>query len=176
MDEVTDPNLGPDGEPLLAKPHALLALDSIAQDLFDTLREWFDVAPTVTLNLAAVDSAVAEMSEPQLVAAMAMRKLQALHLLSTPGVLTTTDVVVAIVQDLDRALLHAPTMYLERRVATTDWDTAFASMDDTDEDEIAVDANELDPEIELFRQLHAELHEAMYAVMEASDGEIRFFS
>ena len=40
-----------------------------------------------------------------MVAALAMRKLQALHLLSTPGVRTTTDVVVTIVQDIDRALI-----------------------------------------------------------------------
>ena len=46
-----------------------------------------------------------------MIAAMAMQKLQALHLIATPGVLTTTDVILAIINDLDRALLklkHVP--------------------------------------------------------------------
>ena len=51
-----------------------------------------------------------------MIAAMAMRKLQALHLIATPGVLTTTDVILAIINDLDRALLQAPSMFLERKL------------------------------------------------------------
>jgi len=160
---------------VLAKPHELLALHSITADMFDTLRSWFSVGPTITLNLTSVDSAVTELGDPVLIAAMAMRKLQALNLLSTPGVRTTTDVVVTIVQDLDRALLQAPEMYLALKAETTDWDQAFEAMDATDDDEIAEDAGELDPEIEHFRQLHVELHEAMLAVLDASDGEIRIF-
>ena len=86
------------------------------------LREWFDVAPQVTLDLPEVDSAVAELGDPVLIAALAMRKLQALHLLATPGVRTTTDVVVAIVNDLERALIQAPVMRLKVQAAVTDWD------------------------------------------------------
>lgn len=170
-------DMGEMGEnlPPLPKPSELLALDTITADMFDTLRGWFGVGPTVELNLAAVDSAVTELGDPKLIAAMAMRKLQALNLLSTPGVTTTTDVVVAIVQDLDRALLAAPELYLNLAAESTDWDQAFAAMDNADEDEIVDEANELDPEIEHFRQMHGELHEAMYAVLEASDGVIRFF-
>ena len=92
----------------LPKPDALLALHDVTAELFDTLRYWFDVPASVSIDLRAVDSAVGELGDPQMIAALAMRKLQALNLLATPGVLTTTDVVVAIVQDLDRALVQAP--------------------------------------------------------------------
>ena len=80
----------------------------------------------VEFDLTAVDSAVRELGDPQLIAAFAMRKLQALHLLATPGVRTTTDVVVAIVSDLDRALLQAPTMRLRLAAANADWDAELA--------------------------------------------------
>ena len=60
-----------------------------------------------------------------MIAALAMRKLQALHLISTPGVRTTTDVVITIVQDLDRALVQAPVMRLRLEAETTDWDAAL---------------------------------------------------
>ena len=52
----------------------------------------------VALDLNEIDSAVLELGDPTMIAALAMRKLQALHLLATPGVRTTTDVVVTIVQ------------------------------------------------------------------------------
>ena len=71
-----------------------------------------------------------------MIAALAMRKLQALHLLSTPGVMTTTDVVITIVQDLDRALVQAPNMRLKLQAAATDWDAAFAELDPVGDDEI----------------------------------------
>lgn len=125
----------------------------------------------VTLDLTAIDSAVAEMGDPVLIAAMAMRKLQALHLLSTPGVRTTTDVVVSIVQDLQRALLQAPSMHLRRAAASADWDTALAGIGDLDEAPATTDDRDL--EVERFRALHALLVVAVEAVIQASDGEIR---
>lgn len=125
----------------------------------------------VTLDLTAIDSAVAEMGEPVLIAAMAMRKLQALHLLSTPGVKTTTDVVVSIVQDLQRALMQAPSMHLRRAAASADWDTALAEIGDLGEAPGATDDRDL--AVERFRQLHALLVVAVEAVIEASDGEVR---
>jgi len=70
----------------LPKPDELLALDAVAEEMFETLRRWFDVPPRVPLDLRAVDSAVVELGEPVMIAAVAMRKLQALHLLATPGV------------------------------------------------------------------------------------------
>ena len=60
-----------------------------------------------------------------MIAALAMRKLQALRLLATPGVRTSTDVVLSIVNDLDRALVQAPIMRLKLRASTIDWDAAL---------------------------------------------------
>ena len=131
--------------------------------------------PRISLNLEVIDSAVSEMGDPVLIAAMAMRKLQALNLLATPGVRTTTDVIVTIVQDLDRALLQAPNMRLNLAAEQTDWDAALASMEEIDSatpPARAVDAD--DPEATRFRELHQKLHEAVYAVLTASDNEIRY--
>ena len=110
-----------------------------------------------------------------MIAAMAMRKLQALNLIATPGVQTTTDVVITIIQDLDRALMQAPVMRLRRQAETTDWDNAFAAMSDGEapDGEVAVDATDEDPEAVRFRELHAAMHEAVMAVIEASEGEIK---
>jgi hypothetical protein len=170
---------------VIRKPDELLALHDVTEELFDTLRRWFDVEHEVTISLADVDSAVEELGEPVMIAAMAMRKLQALRLLSQPGVRTTTDVVVTIVQDLDRALLQAPSMWLKRAAAHTDWDAEFAAMVDDPEagtqPETAPPADAVDgpapddddPEVTRFRELHGGLHRALRAVVTASDGEIR---
>ena len=163
-----------DDPQVLNKPDALLALHDVTAELFATLRRWFEVPPTVSIDLREVDSAVAEMGEPQMIAALAMRKLQALQLIATPGVRTSTDVVASIVGDLDRALLQAPSMELQRRAASTDWDDALASLDALG-DEGPVDPDAADPEIERFRDLHRRLHEAVASVIEASEGRIRYF-
>ena len=155
---------------VVAKPDELLALHDVTEELFETLRTWFEVPAFVPLDLTDIDSAVMELGDPQRIAALAMRKLQALRLLSTPGVRTTTDVVVAIVNDLHRALLQAPSMRLRRVAAETDWDAAFAALDQDDEPGDAFDA-----EAERFRTLHSRLHDALVAVVRASDGEIRVF-
>lgn len=171
LDDLDDVPSGP-----IAKPRELLALHDVTVELFGTLRRWFDVPSSVSLDLAEVDSAVAELGDPQMVAALAMRKLQALHLLATPGVRTTTDVVVAIVNDLERALVQAPNMWLKRRAAATDWDRELASLaagDDAGFEESPVEADEIDPEVLRFRTRHEALHEAMFAVIEASQGQIR---
>jgi len=160
----------------IPKPRELLAIRSATEDLFTLLRRWFAVPNTVTLDLRTVDSAVAELGEPRLVMAMAMRKLQALHLLTTPGVVTTTDVVLTVIQDLERALLQAPAMHLRDTAAATDWDAALAALDDeaeADEDEQADRDDDADDEITLFRTHHAALHDAARAVLHASDGRIR---
>jgi hypothetical protein len=173
-DEAEDHDGSP--EPI-DKPDELLALHGVTAEMFEILRAWFDVPERVSLDLREVDSAVAELGDPQMIAAVAMRKLQALHLLATPGVRTATDVVVSIVNDLERALIQAPVMRLKRRAAATDWDKAFASLEDGSLDaldEVPLDADDRDPEIERFAFLHDQLHEAMFAVIEASAGEIRY--
>jgi hypothetical protein len=172
-----------DDEPkVLPKPDGLLALHDVTAELFARLREWFDVPDAVSLDLSTIDAAVSQLGDPVMVAALAMRKLQALHLLSTPGVRTTTDVVVTIVQDLDRALIQAPFSRLRMRAESTDWDAELAALD-TDEvlggeggqQVPPVDPDAADPEVERFRMLHAQLHNAARAVLEASEGRIRIF-
>lgn len=156
------------------KPDELLALHGVTAELFATLRRWFDIGRSVTIDLAAIDSAVAELGDPQMIAALAMRKLQALHLLATPGVMTTTDVVVTIVNDLDRALVQAPAMYLKRQAAATDWDAAFADLEAGAGAGGPTEPDEQDPETNRFRVLHHRLHDAVDAVLEVSEGDIRY--
>ena len=168
-----------DDPKVLPKPDAVLALHDVTAELFARLREWFDVPDTVTLDLAGIDTAVSELGDPVMVAALAMRKLQALHLLSTPGVRTTTDVVVTIVQDLERALVQAPYSRLRVRAEATDWDAELAALEDgalvEDAEAAPADPAAADPEVERFRMLHAQLHRAARAVLDASEGRIRIF-
>jgi len=165
---------GPAPEP---KPAELLALHGVSGEMFDMLRRWFAVPDHLGLDLSEVDSAVTELGDPVMIAGMAMRKLQALNLLATPGVLTTTDVVVSIVSDLDRALVQAPSMRLQLQADTADWDAALLELD-TPEDDGAVHpsaSTDADPEVERFQMLHVKLHEAVRAVLQASEREIRHF-
>ena len=164
-----------DDEAAIPKPDELLALSGVAAELFDTLRRWFDVPARVTLDLSEVDSAVTELGDPVLVAAMAMRKLQALHLLATPGVRTTTDVVVAIVQDLQRALIQAPSMRLKLAAAATDWDAELASLDHPagSARSAPTDADQADPDADRFRALHALVNAAIEVTVAPPEGRIR---
>ena len=66
------------GPEVILKPDALLALHSVTEELFDTLRRWFRVPSIVSLDLSDVDAVVREMCDPVMIAALAMRKLQAL--------------------------------------------------------------------------------------------------
>ncbi len=164
----------------LDKPDELLALHSVSEELFVTLQEWFLVPDEVGLNLEDVDAAVRDMADPLMIAALAMRKLQALRLISTPGVRTTTDIVITLIQDLDRALLQAPHMRLKRAAEGTDWDAAFAELEHGANGHPSTglaprEATEEDPEIEVFRARHGQLHEAVHAILVASDGEVRHF-
>jgi hypothetical protein len=163
----------------VAKPDELLALHDVTAELFATLRRWLEVPDRLTLTLDDVDAAVAELGDPVMVAGMAMRKLQALRLLAQPGVRTSSAVVITIVQDLDRALVEAPSLRLRRAAATADWDAALEELvaDPADpaaalaETELGApaDAGE-DPEVRRFRELHRKLHEAVRAVLTVSDG------
>lgn len=167
------------GPATIPKPDELLALHGVTPQMFETLRRWFDVPTSVSLDLTAIDSAVVELGEPRLIAAMAMRKLQALHLLATPGVKTSTDVVVAIVQDLQRALVQAPAMRLRLQASSTDWDAALRSLGEADGElddrpPTPTAGDDADPEVDEFRALHALLLVAVDAVITASEGEIRY--
>ena len=164
---------------VVAKPDALLALHSVTEELFDTLKRWFHVPAAVSLDLSDIDAAVRQMADPVMIAALAMRKLQALRLIALPGVRTSTDVVLAIVGDLERALVQAPVMRLKLRAEETDWDQAFAELTDEHPDGhpsrlTPSDSRDIDPESDRFRELHLRLHEAAIAVVEASGGEIRY--
>ena len=169
----------PDGarEAPLPKPDELLALHDVTEELFTTLQRWFGVPKVVQLDLSHIDAAVRELGDPVMIAALAMRKLQALRLLATPGVVTTTDVVVTIVQDLDRALVQAPVMRLRLQADATDWDAELASLGEGGSAEALEGAparpDEDDPERDRFVQLHARLHEAVRAVLVVSEGQIR---
>jgi hypothetical protein len=159
----------------LAKPDELVALHSVTAELFEILRRWFAVPDEVALDLTEIDSAVREMGDPVMIAALAMRKLQALHLIATPGVRTTTDVVIVIVQDLDRALIQAPVMRLRLAAETADWDAALLELETGAAEDAPASADAEDPEAQRFRLLHRRLHAAVEAVVRASDGEIRVF-
>lgn len=176
MDDDTAPGDGRPDLRTIPKPDELLALHSVTEHLFEMLRYWFDVPDTVELDIRTIDSATEELTDPVLIAAMAMRKLQALHVLSTPGVLTTTDVIVTIVSDLDRALFQAPTMRLKVQMAETDWDYEFTKLAGDHPPEGPAEADASDDEAETFEGLHAMLHMAVHAVLEASDGEICYLS
>src|ERR1700730_16327256 len=121
----TRPLMSEDDPEPLPKPEALLALHDVTEEMFSTLRRWFAVPDEVMLDLTDIDAVVREMSDPVMIAALAMRKLQALRLLALPGVRTSTDVVLSIVNDLDRALVQAPVMRRKVRAEQTDWDAAF---------------------------------------------------
>jgi hypothetical protein len=163
--------------PVVAKPDELLALHSVTEELFGTLKRWFSVPDRVALDLSDIDAVVAEMSDPVMIAALAMRKLQALRLIATPGVRTSTDVVLAIVNDLERALVQAPAMRLKLRASTVDWDAAFAELEIGDHPSriarLPHDATDADPEADRFRELHQRLHDAAFAVYQLGEGEIR---
>ncbi len=169
----------------IPKPDELLALHSVTEELFTTLQGWFEVPAQVALDLTDVDAAVHQLADPVAIAALAMRKLQALRLLAQPGVRTSTDVVVTIVQDLDRALVQAPAMHLQRAAAAADWDAELAGLLDdtsaprdepaaTDEPAASDEPEHSDPHVARFRALHGQLHAAARAVVRASDGEIRY--
>ena len=116
-------------ERVIPKPDELVALYGVTTELFVVLKRWFGVPDAVQLDLSNIDAATTEMADPVMIAALAMRKLQALHLVATPGVKTTTDVVVSVVQDLNRALIQAPGMRLRLAAASTDWDAALRELE-----------------------------------------------
>lgn len=116
---------------VLAKPGQFVDAAAACAAIFANLRSWFDVGPTLTADISTIDSptVVRELHDPQLVAAFAMRRLQALHHLAEPGVKTTVDVIVHNLDAVLRALIEAPGKHLTRRAEGLDWDLAWATYD-----------------------------------------------
>ena len=170
------------------KPLELLAAREAAETLFETLQRWFEVPSRVTLELSSVTAANREIRDVHQVMALAMRRLQALHVVSGPRVITTTDVVLTIVQDLERPLRQAPRLRLRREAARTDWDAELAALeeqmsgeqldeasDPVDVEMVAEGESEslLDEEVRRFTEAHNLVRKAAKAVIQASDGKIR---
>ena len=89
-----------------AKPPELVNLYAGASAVFRTLKEEFQVPDTYELALHHVDAAESCLTNTVDIAAITMRKIQALRWVAKPGVETTNDIVVALAADLLRALDH----------------------------------------------------------------------
>lgn len=142
----------------VAKPMELLAARDEMTYVFSSLQDWFEMPPAIESDVSAVDStgAVSQFTDRVLIAGMAMRKLQALHYIAEPGIITGVDVVVSLIDGVLHALFEAPDSYLERRAALCDWDQELASLD---RGLIWQDPKRTDEELDKFRQCIAVLIE-----------------
>jgi hypothetical protein len=86
------------------KPPELVSLHAQTPQIFRTLKEEFQVPDTYELVLYDVDAAEPFLRSTRDVAAITMRKIQALRWVTKPGVDTANDVVVTLAADLLRAL------------------------------------------------------------------------
>lgn len=86
------------------KPPELIDLYAATSAAFRTLKEEFQVPDTYELALHNVDAAEPYLTKTVDIAAITMRKIQALRWVAKPGVDTTNDIVVALAADLLRAL------------------------------------------------------------------------
>ncbi|MDQ2727195.1 MAG: hypothetical protein M3Y91_04875 [Actinomycetota bacterium] len=123
---------------------------------------------TIELDVSAIDSdaAVGQLKDRGLVAGLAMRKLQALHCVATPGVTTAVDVVLGLIDGVLRALVEAPDAYMQRRAALCDWDQEFDALDNG---LIWRNPQRTDEELEEFSRCTAtlgELHKVVAAMAE----------
>jgi hypothetical protein len=89
-----------------AKPPELVNLYAATSAAFKILKEEFQVPDIYELALHHVDAAELRLTNTVDIAAITMRKIQALRWVAKPGVETTNDVVVALAADLLRALDH----------------------------------------------------------------------
>ncbi len=155
----------------IPKPGALLTLGPVCEALFARLRTWFEIGDRLVVDLSAVDSptVVAELQDPRLVAGFAMRKLQALHLVSRPGVRTTTDVVVTQIDSVLRALVEAPGRHMKVAAHEVNWDHEWQVLDAG----MFVPLGCPEAEAHEFRDLVQRLADARHAVIQASAAEIR---
>jgi hypothetical protein len=88
------------------KPPELVNLYAETLAAFRTLKEEFQVPDIYELALHHVDAAELCLTNTVDIAAITMRKIQALRWVAKPGVETTNDIVVALAADLLRALDH----------------------------------------------------------------------
>lgn len=88
------------------KPPELISLYAAAAAAFEALKEEFQVPDTYELVLRDVDAAEPFLTSTLDIAAITMRKIQALRWVAKPGVETANDVVVTLAADLLRALDH----------------------------------------------------------------------
>lgn len=86
------------------KPAELLELFESSSVAFSIVKEEFQVPDTYALALHDIDAATPLLTETRDIAAITMRKIQALRWVATPGVETANDVVVTLAADLHRAL------------------------------------------------------------------------
>lgn len=86
------------------KPAELVRLFDASSVVFGILKEEFCVPDRYELVLRDVDSAEPFLTDTRDIAAITMRKIQALRWVARPGVQTANDVVVTLAADLRRAL------------------------------------------------------------------------
>ncbi|MBV9161738.1 MAG: hypothetical protein JO309_05160 [Pseudonocardiales bacterium] len=86
------------------KPPELVSLYAATAEAFKTLKEEFQVPDTYELMLHDIDAAEPFLRSTLDIAAITMRKIQALRWVTKPGVETANDVVVTLAADLLRAL------------------------------------------------------------------------
>jgi hypothetical protein len=91
------------------KPPELVSLYAATSAVFRTLKEEFQVPDTYELVLHHVDAAEPFLRNTVDIAAITMRKIQALRWVAKPGVDTTNDIVVTLAADLLRALDYLAT-------------------------------------------------------------------
>lgn len=86
----------------LPKPRAVLDLYHLAEEAFDALRRGFpQLGPMYVIPIENVDQPGPEVLRNETdLAAMTLRKLQALRYVATDGVITGNDVVVSLITDL----------------------------------------------------------------------------
>jgi hypothetical protein len=87
-----------------SKPPELVSLYAATSAVFRTLKEEFQVPDIYELVLYHVDAAEPFLRNTVDIAAITMRKIQALRWVAKPGVETTNDIVVTLAADLLRAL------------------------------------------------------------------------
>lgn len=99
------------------KPPELLSLYDATSKVFEIIKKEFEVSDTYVLVLHDVDAAEPFLTETHDIAAITMRKIQALRWVATPGVETANDVVVTLAADLQRSLDHLAERCNDRKEA-----------------------------------------------------------